>query len=225
MAVQAGEGLPAPRPAPDRTDAAPPLVVVVSQRTVEVLRDIVSGGWTGPVVVVGSVREAQQVVESHPTPAPTTPGPPLPRRVWQAQPAVEGAVPALALDRNRQLLVCEGRECALTPLEFGVLDALTEQVGEVRRFADLTRRVWGSAHVGDGGQVHAVVRRVRRKLELVGAPVDLLAVRGVGFRLVGRQPSRRPSQISAPPPSQTPAAHPSQTPAPHASPARLVVAE
>lgn len=166
-------------------------MVVASQHTLQALREIVAAGWTGPVLVVGTVDEAVQVVEANPTEDQPAPAPaPAAAAAYpqQVRPVVRPEPRPvrldLTLDRNRQLLVSRGGECALTPLEFGVLEALAEHPGQVRRFEDLSRRVWGSAHVGDCGQMHAVIRRVRRKLELVAAPVDLLAVRGVGFRLV-----------------------------------------
>lgn len=193
MAVQVGETLPT-------APTGPPLVVVVSPRTAEVLREIVAAGWSGPVLVVGTVHEAQQVVESQPVETQPTQDRPRPEPVRRAAPypqQPQATTLGLELDPHRQLLVCGHHECALTPLEFGVLEALAEHPGEVRRFADLTRRVWGSAHVGDGGQVHAVIGRVRRKLDLVHAPVDLLAVRGVGFRLVAREGAGQPRLVVA----------------------------
>lgn len=109
-----------------------------------------------------------------------------------AAPAVAGAgeqgvpvaVPAvLRLDRDRRRAVNGTRSCPLTPLEFGVLDALLARPGQVRTSEDLTRTVWRTAHTGDSSHLHAVVRRLRRKLRSVDSPLELVVVRGVGFRL------------------------------------------
>lgn len=210
---------------PNTASPGAPLVIVASAGTLPTLRQMVAVGWTGPIVVVGTVREAQHVLESwagessagangsdhdvpgagevahdpvpydRPAPVRSVPDTPDPRPTTVATGAVRdlheiggtaGEDLGFRLDQDRHLLVCGYRECALTPLEFGVLEALAEAPGEVRQFGQLTRRVWGMAHVGDGGQVHAVIRRVRRKLDLVHAPASVMAVRGVGFRLVAQ---------------------------------------
>lgn len=178
-----------------------PLVVVLSARTAEHVRQLAQSGWDGPVLLVGSVAEAQQVIGATPSgrapgagsapvhgssahpPAPAASSVAAPQRSTSAQVRPEGA---LRLDVDRQRVVHGSHAEGLTPLEFGVLEALLRTPGRVHRYAELTRGVWGTTYTGDASSLHAVVRRLRRKLQAVRAPVELEAVRGIGFRL-GRQ--------------------------------------
>lgn len=184
-----------------------PLVVVLSARTAEHVRQLAQSGWDGPVLLVGSVAEAQQVLGATPAgrsqvsgPAPVqaaAPSPsasphgaaarltgaaprPAPPQDASAQPRPVGA---LRLDGDRRRVVHDSRAEGLTPLEFGVLETLLRMPGRVHRYAELTRAVWGTTYTGDASSLHAVVRRLRRKLQAVQAPVELEAVRGIGFRL------------------------------------------
>lgn len=155
--------------------ASAPLVIVASEHIDTQLRALAQAGWTGPVVLVSSPAEARGVLAV--------------AVVTKIDQPAEGAAPPtlpIELDPDRQVVVHGRHEAHLTPLEFGLLEALAVVPGQVRRFPDLVREVWGTSHLGDGAQVHSVVKRLRRKLEDLRAPVDLEAVRGVGFRLVGR---------------------------------------
>ena len=78
-------------------------------------------------------------------------------------------------------------EVTLTPLEFSFLRRLINEPGRVWRFDEIVREVWGTEHLGDASQVHAVVKRLRAKLARKNAPVIIEAVRGVGFRAVRPQ--------------------------------------
>lgn len=154
------------------------MVVIMSPQIAEHVQMIAESGWPGPVLVVGSVREAQQVIGTgpqrvvHPVPAEQASRGPMQQ---------ESAGVVLDVDRRR---VVHGTSAQrLTPLEFGVLEVLLRSPGRVHRYAELTRTVWGVHYTGDTSSLHALVRRLRRKLEAVDAPVELEAVRGVGFRL------------------------------------------
>lgn len=174
-----------------------PLVVVLSARTAEHVRTLVDVGWDGPVLLVGSVSEAQQVIGA-PQGASAREGTgarveALPAGRVSAAPKPADPTPrdsaALRLDVDRQQVVCGPATQGLTPLEFGVLEALLCAPGRVHRYAELTRRVWGTHYTGDAASLHAVVRRLRRKLHDVRAPLELEAVRGIGFRLGRAEPS------------------------------------
>lgn len=154
------------------------MVVVLSPRTAEHVEMIAGSGWPGPVLVVGSVTEAQQVLSGAPLrPVHAVGTPPAP--VAAAPQEAAGMV----LDADRRLVAHGTSVQRLTPLEYGVLEVLLRSPGRVHRYAELTRTVWGVHYTGDTSSLHALVRRLRRKLEAVGAPVELEAVRGVGFRL------------------------------------------
>lgn len=177
------------------------LVLVASRHLAESLRRVQESGWTGPVVVVGDAGEATELARRlrpgltrpEPQPGPSGPGPqPGPAAADRQQgpstpaPRRQSARLELILDPDRQLVASGGRQVHLTPLEYAVLHALVAQPRQVRRYAELTEEVWGTGHVGDTAQVHSVVKRVRRKLDEIGSPVQVQVVHGVGFRAVRR---------------------------------------
>ena len=155
------------------------VVLLASPQVGEQLRQVMDSGWAGPVVLVSSVAEARDLVGAAPaTPAtPTTP----------TNPGSPGR-PRLVMDPGRQAVCAEGVEERLTPLEYSFLEVLLDQVGQVCPFADLTQQVWGTRHLGDVSQVHSLVKRLRRKLDGIESPIQVQALRGVGFRAVLRRP-------------------------------------
>lgn len=79
-------------------------------------------------------------------------------------------------------------EVHLTSLEHDLLRCLLSPVGRVWSLQALSEAVWGTSFVGDGCQVRAVVKRLRRKLNLAEADVVVESVRGHGLRAVRRLP-------------------------------------
>ena len=173
------------------------LIVVLSATTASMVTALARSGWPGPVLVVGSVAEAHQAMGSaRPGGGSELGTRPVLASVPSASPAPRVAGSAdrlgLGLDADRRVVVTDHGRSGLTPLEFGVLQALTDEPGRVWPFAELTRTVWGTSEVGDWAPVHAVVRRLRAKLEQVRAPAEVVAVRGVGFRLDAAAPQTSP---------------------------------
>lgn len=166
------------------------LIVVLSPSTIAHVDQIAQAGWDGPVLAVGSVEEARALLDtSHPALARhRAPRPPAARAHLTPAPDPVERLPGLVLDPHRRKVVHAGHARTLTPLEYGVLEVLMQRLEQVCPFAELTRLVWGTTFTGDSAHLHAVVRRLRRKLEGVRARVELAAVRGVGFRLTGLPP-------------------------------------
>jgi DNA-binding response OmpR family regulator len=76
-----------------------------------------------------------------------------------------------------------GEVVSLTPLEFRLLSALTENAGLVLSHDQLLELVWGAAYENAGGQVKLYVRYLRRKIERDPAAPELIeTVRGFGYR-------------------------------------------
>lgn len=72
----------------------------------------------------------------------------------------------------------------LRPKEFQLLTVLASHPGRVYTRRQLLDRVWGHDHDGDPRTVDVHVRWLRSKIELrPEAPVHLVTVRGVGYRL------------------------------------------
>lgn len=157
------------RPAPDF-----PLVVLIAPTVAERVALMERVGGLGPVLVVASAEEARQVL----SPAAPEPGP-------DDAPSTTGGLRVL---EDRHAVATGTGETSLTPLEFRLLRCLLADQGRVCSFAGLSRRVWGTSHLGDASQVHAVVKRLRRKLSTVKAPLRVEAVRGIGFRAVQHRP-------------------------------------
>ena len=81
--------------------------------------------------------------------------------------------------------IVDGSPVRLTPSEFRLLALLSSRPGRVFPRRELVRELWRSAHVGDERACDTHVVNLRRKIERDPArPERLLAVRGVGYKLV-----------------------------------------
>jgi hypothetical protein len=93
----------------------------------------------------------------------------------------------LALDRGVRAVLLDGKVVIerLSVLEYRLLDALASASPKLVENKMLGDAVWGGDQ-WDVYMLHNLIRRIRRKLEDVGAPADELiaTVPGVGYRLV-----------------------------------------
>ncbi|GAA1138867.1 winged helix-turn-helix domain-containing protein [Ornithinicoccus hortensis] len=179
------------------------LLVLVAETVEQRTRLMARLGALGPVLVVSSAEEAQRILAGTAAPAervagqaPAGHGAEVPDRASGSgarerprptPPVALLAAPGLRIVADRQVLTAGTREVQLTPLEFALFSALASDLGRVWSFAALSEQVWGTPHVGDASQVHAVVKRLRRKLNNLPAPIVVEAVRGIGFRAVTRR--------------------------------------
>lgn len=153
-----------------------PLVVVVAPTEQERSALLEQLDPSACVLVVPSVEVAQGLLaREKPAAAPLAPSP-------DRQPG-----PSVRVHEDRRAVRFGTVEVTLTPLEFSLLRRLIGEPGRVWRFDEIVREVWGTDHLGDASQVHAVVKRLRAKLAREHAPVVIEAVRGVGFRAVRPQ--------------------------------------
>lgn len=156
-------GMPSQPPCP-LPDAAPSLVVIIASSRAEQQRLLASVPEDVPVLVTASAEEAAALMPTLTVPPGPAPGPTV-------RPA------------ERSVSWRTGSSVRLTPLEFALLRTLSLEQGRVWSFVELSHRVWETGFVGDGAQVRAVVKRLRRKLADAQAPVMVETVRGAGFRL------------------------------------------
>jgi DNA-binding response OmpR family regulator len=91
----------------------------------------------------------------------------------------------LALDPVHRRASVGDRRLDLTRVEFDLLLTLAEQDGNVLTRRDLLAAVWGYRFDPGTNVVDVHVGRLRRKLELAGAPDAIRTVRGVGYALGG----------------------------------------
>ena len=78
------------------------------------------------------------------------------------------------------------RELSLTPKEFGVVQLLDREAGNVVTRERLMEEVWDEHWFGSTKTLDMTVARVRQKLAEAEAPAEIVTVRGVGFRLERR---------------------------------------
>lgn len=162
--------------------------MLIAATTEERLKMVGRLGPVGPLLIVSSAEEAERVLNPAGT-RDATPAGGAPSRTERdaglpAQPGPTVMQGGISLLPDRQVAGFGGREVALTPLEFQLISALLSEVGRVKTFAVLSRQVWGTPHLGDVSQVHALVKRLRRKISTLRAPLRIEAIRGIGFRAV-----------------------------------------
>ncbi len=98
----------------------------------------------------------------------------------------------ITLDVRRRALVRGDQETSLTAREMALLSALAARAGDALTRSELLVTVWGPAFDGEPNVVDVYVGYLRAKLrELAGDEVAIVAVRGVGFRLVIDRRSER----------------------------------
>jgi DNA-binding response OmpR family regulator len=94
----------------------------------------------------------------------------------------------LTIDFAQRAVTFDGREVALTPLEFKLLSAFVRHPRQVLSRDQLLELVWGDAYGVSGDQVKLYVGYLRRKLDPKQPDrVPIETVRGFGYRY---QPAR-----------------------------------
>ncbi len=93
--------------------------------------------------------------------------------------------PGLVIDRERRLVVVEGREVRLTPTEFSILEFLASRAGKPVTIAQIIGRVWHGAPGTTPDVVRVHVGSLRRKIEPDPArPRYIVTEPWVGYRFV-----------------------------------------
>jgi two-component system, OmpR family, alkaline phosphatase synthesis response regulator PhoP len=92
----------------------------------------------------------------------------------------------IALDSDAHVLRGLESEVALNPKEHDLLRLLLSEPGHLFTREELVQKVWHQQYVPSSRTLDVHVRHLRVKLDAVGAPVTVHAVRGVGYRVVSR---------------------------------------
>ncbi|MBC7291069.1 MAG: response regulator transcription factor [Actinotalea sp.] len=93
-------------------------------------------------------------------------------------------VGGLRLDPDRHVVDVDGERVSFPLKEFELLELLLRNAGRVLTRRQIIDRVWGSDYVGDTKTLDVHVKRIRAKIEQdPAAPVRLLTVRGLGYKL------------------------------------------
>ena len=107
----------------------------------------------------------------------------LVRRAGTGKRSEQLTIGRVTLDRRKRIASVEGVPLRMTPKEFALLEYLMMKLDEVVTRAELLEKVW-DFHFDPGSNVVDVhVARLRAKLRLANAGVNLDTVRGVGFVL------------------------------------------
>ena len=89
----------------------------------------------------------------------------------------------LVIDQLEHKVLKDGKEIALTRLEFDLLATLAKEPGRVITREALLSEVWGYQHAADTRLVNVHVQRLRSKIESdADNPEYVLTVRGVGYK-------------------------------------------
>jgi DNA-binding response OmpR family regulator len=89
----------------------------------------------------------------------------------------------LCLDTAARRCTCDRVELELTGREFALLEYLMLRPGAVVSKTDLLDHVWDLGHDGDSNVVEVYIGYLRRKLQASCAGVQIVTVRGAGYRL------------------------------------------
>lgn len=92
--------------------------------------------------------------------------------------------PSTVVDMTGRRIISDGATLPLSDLEYRVLSALLSPLGRAISFQELRSIGWGESPElpADVYSVRALVQRVRAKLQVAKAEVEIEAVRGYGFR-------------------------------------------
>ena len=89
----------------------------------------------------------------------------------------------LVIDQLEHKVIKDGKQIALTRLEFDLLATLAKEPGRVFTREALLSEVWGYQHAADTRLVNVHVQRLRSKIESdADNPEYVLTVRGVGYK-------------------------------------------
>ena len=110
----------------------------------------------------------------------------LVRRGGGSRQSEQIAIGGVILDRRKRQATVDGVQLRMTPKEFALLEYLMMKVDEVVTRTELLEKVW-DFHFDPGSNVVDVhVARLRAKLRLASAGVNVETVRGIGFVFAAR---------------------------------------
>lgn len=90
----------------------------------------------------------------------------------------------LKVDLHKRLVSVDGREVALTPIQYRLLAALAKNAGKVMTHRQILKEVWGPPYQDNVHYLRMYMSQLRAKLEVDPAqPQYLLTESGLGYRL------------------------------------------
>ncbi|HEY9789031.1 MAG TPA: response regulator transcription factor [Candidatus Obscuribacterales bacterium] len=99
------------------------------------------------------------------------------------QPVLSFSIGNLSLDRGTCKVTRGGEEIALHPKEFGLLEFLMRNAGQVFNAEQLIDRIWGSDSNIVPDTVRTHIKTLRKKIDAPGEPSLIQNVRGLGYKI------------------------------------------
>jgi DNA-binding response OmpR family regulator len=97
----------------------------------------------------------------------------------------------LIVDAGRRLAIVQGKEVALSAIEYKLLEALARNAGRVLTHDQILDKVWGYEYAGETNYVKTYVGLIRNKIEAEpGKPRFIVSRRGLGYYLEPRRVGR-----------------------------------
>ena len=90
----------------------------------------------------------------------------------------------LTLDPARRRVTRAEQEIPLTPREFGLLEILLRNQGDILTKSEIIRNVWDENFDGDVNNVEVYIGYLRRKIDHPFGRHSIQTVRGMGYRVV-----------------------------------------
>lgn len=91
---------------------------------------------------------------------------------------------ALILDKKTKLIIVDGKEIRLTPIEYRILELLMENKGRVFSIEEIYEKAWKEPYYNGENTVAVHIRRIREKIEINSRePRYLKVVWGIGYKI------------------------------------------
>lgn len=105
------------------------------------------------------------------------------RRHGSPDPSTEIGAFGMSYAPDSRMLSCGGGSCRLKPKEGLVLETLIRHAGTPVHRERIAAAAWGAEGVSGSGRLETQVSLLRSKIESLGAPASIRAVRGIGYVL------------------------------------------
>ena len=96
----------------------------------------------------------------------------------------ETSVNGLVLNKKTKMLIVDGEEVRLTPIEYKILELLMDNKGRVFSIEEIYEKVWKEPYYNAENIVAVHIRRIREKIEInPKEPKYLKVVWGIGYKI------------------------------------------
>ncbi len=89
----------------------------------------------------------------------------------------------ISLNRDKAILTCGANSVRLSEKEFGILEYLISNQGQILTREQLAIKIWGYDSESEYNNVEVYLSFVRKKLRFVQSETVIKAVRGIGYEL------------------------------------------